>query len=150
MNIEIREANIKDIDKGLLEVYIEGYRYHQNGRPDIFVNLSIEELKEDLIKNFDKSSTLVILDNNNIVGYLSYIIKERHTKKLDVDQLVIMEQYRGKGLGKKIMEEARNIAFKNNCDRVELNCWLFNENALAMYEHIGFDRQRIIYELKIK
>ena len=150
MNIEIREANIKDIDKGLLEVFIEGYRYHQNGRPDIFFNISNEILKEDLTKNFNKLSTLVILDNDNIVGYLSYIIKERHTKKLDVDQLVIMEQYRGKGLGKKLMEEVRNIALKNSCDRIELNCWLFNENALAMYEHIGFDRQRIIYELKIK
>ena len=150
MNVEIREANIKDLDKGLLEVFIEGYRYHQNGRPDIFANISNEMLKEDLIKNFDKLSTLVILDNDNIVGYLSYIIKERHTKKLDVDQLVIKDQYRGKGLGKKLMEEVRNIAFKNSCDRIELNCWLFNENALAMYEHIGFDRQRIIYELKIK
>ena len=113
-------------------------------------NISDETLKEDLIKNFENLSTLVILDNDNIVGYLSYIIKERHTKKLDVDQLVIMEQYRGKGLGKKLMEEVRNIALKNSCDRNELNCWLFNENALAMYEHIGFDRQRIIYELKIK
>jgi len=150
MNIEIREANIKDIDKGLLEVFIEGYRYHQKGRPDIFTNFSDEILKEDLIKNFENLSIIIILDNNKIVGYLAYRIKENHTKKIDVDQLVILEQYRGKGLGKKLMDEVKIIGLKNNCDRIELNCWIFNENALAMYEHIGFDRQRIIYELKLK
>ena len=149
MNFDIREATLNDLDKGLLKVFIEGYRYHQNGRSDIFANLTDEELKNDLINNFDRLQTIVILDKENIVGYLSYIIKKRHTSKLDVDQLVILEQYRGKGLGKKLMEKASKIAKENECDRIELNCWLFNENAINMYEHIGFDRQRIIYEMKI-
>ena len=149
MNLRIREANINDMDKGLLEVFIEGYRYHQNGRPDIFVNLSDDDLKNDLIQNLDRLPTIVILDDEHIVGYLSYTIKNHHTGKLNVDQLVILERYRGKGLGKKLMDEAKKIAKENGCDRIELNCWLFNENALAMYEHIGFNRQRTIYELKI-
>ncbi len=150
MNNIIREATIDDLNKGLLDVFIEGYRYHQNGRPDIFANISDETLKEDLIKNFEELSTIVILDDDIIVGYLSYKIKEKHSKKLDVDQLIIDRNYRGKGLGKKLMEEVRNIALKNNCDRIELNCWMFNDNALKMYEHIGFNRQRIIYEMSLK
>ena len=149
MSLKIKEATKNDIENGLLKVFIEGYRYHQKGRPDIFANISDKDLKEDLIQNFEKLSTIVILDNDIIVGYLSYRIKKRHTAKLDVDQLVILEQYRGKGLGKKLMDEAKKIAKDNNCDRIELNCWLFNENALAMYEHIGYNRQRIIYEMKL-
>ena len=149
MNLKIREATLDDIDNGLLEVFIEGYRYHQNGRPDIFANVFDEDLKNDLIQNFDRLNTIVILDDKNIVGYLSYKIKKHHTGKLDVDQLVILEQYRGKGLGKKLIDYAKRIAKENDCDRIELNCWLFNENALAMYEHIGFNRQRIIYEMKL-
>lgn len=149
MNYSIREATLNDFDKGLLKVFIEGYRYHQNGRPDIFANISDNDLKNDLIENFDRLNTIVILEDESIVGYLSYKIKEKHTKKLDVDQLVILEQYRGKGLGKKLMDEAKKIAVDNGCDRIELNCWMFNENALAMYEHIGYNRQRIIYEMKL-
>ena len=149
MEFITREATLNDLDKGLLKVFIEGYRYHQNGRSDIFADLTDEELKNDLINNFDRLQTIVILDKGNIVGYLSYIIKKRHTSKLDVDQLVVLEQYRGKGLGKKLMDEVKKIAKENECDRIELNCWLFNENAINMYEHIGFDRQRIIYEMKI-
>lgn len=149
MNCKIREATFSDIDKGLLKVYIEGYRYHQQGRPDIFANISDELLKKDLIQNFDRLTTIVILNNDVIVGYLSYIIKKHHTAKLNVNQLVILEDYRGKGFGKKLMEEAKKIAIENECDRIELNCWLFNKNALAMYEHIGYTKQRTIYEMKI-
>ena len=149
MNYSIREATLNDFDKGLLKVFIEGNRYHQNGRPDIFANISDNDLKHDLIENFDRLNTIVILEDESIVGYLSYKIKEKHTKKLDVDQLVILEQYRGKGLGKKLMDEAKKIAIDNGCDRIELNCWMFNENALAMYEHIGYNRQRIIYEMEL-
>lgn len=149
MEIKIREANINDIENGLLEVFIDGYRYHQNGRPDVFENLSDEELKQDLIKNFESLTTIVLTENNEIVGYLAYRIKERHVKKLDVDQLVISKNSRNKGYGKMLMNEVKNIAKKLGCARIELNCWLFNENALAMYEHIGFERQRIIYEMKI-
>ena len=149
MEIKVREASLLDIEKGLLEVFIDGYRYHQKGRPDVFENLSDEELKQDLIKNFESLTTIVLTENNKIVGYLAYRIKERHNKKLDVDQLVISENSRNKGYGKILMNEVKNIAKKSGCARIELNCWLFNENALAMYEHIGFERQRIIYEMKI-
>ncbi len=48
------------------------------------------------------------------------------------------------------MNEAKGIALKNNCDRIELNCWIFNEKVITMYEHIGFERQRIIYEMPLK
>lgn len=150
MSYIIRQAVFEDIDKGLLDVFIDGYSYHQKGRPDVFRNLSDEKLKEELIENFEKLNILVILDNDAIVGYLAYKFKGTHSKKIDVDQLIITEKYRGKGLGNRLIDEAKHIAINNNCDRIELNCWLFNENALAMYEHIGFKRQRIIYELPLK
>lgn len=148
--MNIRRVIDSDIDNGLLDVYIEGYNYHVNGRPDIFMKLTDEQMKKDLLDIINYFPTLVIEDNNKIVGYLAYKIKERHTKKLDVDQLVILEHYRGQGLGKKLMEEVKRIAIEENCDRIELNCWMFNEKALGMYEHIGFDKQRIMYEMKLK
>lgn len=148
--MEIREATTEDLNKGLLNVFIEGFRYHQNGRPDVYENLSDEELKKDLIKQFEYLSMIVVIDNDIIVGYLAYKIKEKNVRKLYVDQLVITEQYRKNGLGKMLVNKVKNIALKNNCDRIELNCWIFNKDAMAMYEHIGFDKQRIIYEMPLK
>ena len=149
-DFEVREATIDDVDKGLLDVFIEGYRYHQNGRPDVFINLTDDQLKQVLLKNnFDRLKTIVISNNDGIKGYLSYRISDSNSRKLDVDQLVIKENYRRKGLGKKLMEVSKDIAIQNECHRIELNCWLFNQNALDMYEHIGFEKQRIMYEFKL-
>lgn len=142
----IREANLNDIDNGLLNVFIEGYRFHQDGRPDVFSNLSDESLKKDLIDNFSKFTILILLDKEEILGYLAYNIKEKHSKKIHVDQLIITEKSRGQGYGKLLMNELIKIGKENNCERVELDCWTFNENALAMYEHIGFKKQRIMFE----
>ena len=150
MNIVIKEASIEDINSGLLEVYIEGYRYHQNGRPDIFINLSDDTLKEDLIKGFEEFKYLIATENEKVVGYLAYKIKVKHSKKLHVDQLIVTEVNRRKGIGKKLMDYAEQIANKEGCERIELDCWTFNQNSLDMYEHIGFERQRIMYEKKIK
>ena len=150
MNIVIKEASIEDINNGLLEVYIEGYRYHQNGRPDIFINVSNDTLKEDLIKGFEEFKYLIAIENEKVVGYLAYKIKEKHSKKLHVDQIIVSEVNRRKGIGKKLMNFVEQIANKEDCDRIELDCWTFNQNAINMYEYIGFDRQRITYEKKMK
>ena len=150
MNIKIKEATINDVDNGLLDVFIEGYNFHKEGRGDIFLDRSDSDFRKELIENFESLSTIIILKNGIIVGYLSYQIKEKYTKKLNIEQLIISKNYRKQGLGKKLIDEAKNIAIKNNCDRIELNCWTFNSDALAMYDHIGFNRQRIIYEMKLK
>ena len=150
MEFTIRDANIDDLKNGLLEVYIEGYKYHKNDRPDIFVIDDDDILKEDLINTLETKHVLVAVDNNDhILGYLYYKIKESYTNKLDVNELVIKEEYRGKGIGKSLMNKAKEIAILHNCSRIELNCWLFNENALSMYEHIGFQKQRTIFEMPL-
>ena len=46
---------------------VHGYRYHQNGRDDVYPNVSDEDLKQDLIENFQKLSTIVILNNDVVI-----------------------------------------------------------------------------------
>ena len=150
MNLLTRKANINDIEKGLLELFIEGYKHHLKGRPDIFLNLSNEELKEELTNQFDETNIIIISDEEKIVGFISYKIKQKNKKKLlYVKELVIKESYRNKGLASKLMNEMNLIAKKEKCSRIELNCWSFNKNALEMYEHLGYKKQRVIYELEI-
>ena len=146
----IRKAIIEDIDNGLLEIYIEGYRHHQKGRPDIFADITEEELKKELINKFETIPIIVSVIDNEIIGYLIYKIKEKRIKLIDIEQLVIKECCRGRGEGKKLIEAAKEIAIQNDFDKIVLNCWMFNENALAMYEHVGFEKQRIMYEMNLR
>ena len=93
---------------------------------------------------------LVIEDDGKIVGYIVYEIRDKHAKTMWVDQLVISKESRGKGYGKELMNKIDEIAKSEDCVRVELECWSFNESALGMYEHLGFDEQRVKLEKKVR
>ena len=145
----IREVKDTDISKGLLNVFIEGFRYHYNGRPDIFSNKSDEELKEDLINSIMNDNIMVLDDEDRIVGYIQYEIREKHAKTMWVDQLVIDKQCQKKGYGKLLLDKVIELAKQENCERIELECWAFNDNAVGMYNHIGFSEQRVKLEKKL-
>ncbi|MBQ3297770.1 MAG: GNAT family N-acetyltransferase [Bacilli bacterium] len=145
----IREVKDTDISKGLLNVFIEGFRYHYNGRPDIFSNKSDEELKEDLINSIMNDNIMVLEDEDRIVGYIQYEIREKHAKTMWVDQLVIDKQCQKKGYGKLLLDKVIELAKQENCERIELECWAFNDNAVGMYNHIGFSEQRVKLEKKL-
>ena len=145
----IREVKDTDISKGLLNVFIEGFRYHYNGRPDIFSNKSDEELKEDLINSIMNDNIMVLEDEDRIVGYIQYEIREKHAKTMWVDQLVIDKQCQKKGYGKLLLDKVIELAKQENCERIELECWTFNDNAVGMYNHIGFSEQRVKLEKKL-
>ena len=90
-----------------------------------------------------------MLEENNIIGFLIYDIKNKQDKIMWIDQLIIDEKYRKKGYGKKLIENAEEIAKQENCVRIEFSCWSFNTDALEMYKHIGYKEQRIILEKNI-
>lgn len=146
---EMRVGKLEDIDNGLLDVYIEGYRFHQHGRPDIFKDFTDEELRERLNEDFNRLTFLVLVKDGKIIGYSAVEIKERHLKKLNIDQFVILEKYRGMSYGRKVIDYTKKFGKDNNCHHIELNCWMFNTGGLAFYEHTGFDKQRIIYEMEL-
>ena len=41
--MDIRKAKLEDIDLNLLDLYIDGFKYHYNGRPDVFGNKDEQE-----------------------------------------------------------------------------------------------------------
>ena len=97
-----------------------------------------------------------IKENNNIVGVVIFKIKivREHINLIDrkviwINELVVDEKLRGKGIGTKLFNETKKYAKNNKCDAVELNCWEFNEKALRFYERCGMNTQRRIMDLKI-
>ena len=69
-------------------------------------------------------------------------------EKYTTEQLRVI---RGKSIEQrqKICKEISEIGRELGCDRIEFNCWMFNTNALAAYDHMGFKHQRIQYEMKL-
>ncbi len=56
-----------------------------------------------------------------------------------LDDVFVLEQYRGRGIGTKLMREALNHARKSGCVRVELGTRRDNVRARRLYERLGFD-----------
>ena len=111
------------------------------------------ELKDRLENN---ENILVAEENNSIVGVIIFKIKvvKEHVNLIDrkvmwIDELVVDENLRGKGIGKRLFDEAKKYAKNNECDDIELNCWNFNENALEFYEKCGMSTERKIMELQL-
>ena len=153
--MNIRSAQIEDINK-ISELMLQVAKIHSNARKDIFKEKSIEEIKTEVNNRInDKENILVAEENNNIHGVIIYKIKEvkEHINLKDrtilwIDELVVDEKVRNKGIGKNLFSEVKKIAKERNYDAVELNCWNFNERAIHFYKRCGMNIQRLIMEIK--
>lgn len=152
MNYQVKRATITDIDNGLLDLYIDGYMLHHSNRPDIFPKKSNSELKEMFLNELNNGihNFLMIVKDDNILGLVSYHLKEKNDiKSLWIDELVINKKYRGQGYGTILINEMKEIGAINKCHRIDLNCWSFNEDALAFYKKLHFNNQRVILEYNL-
>ena len=154
--MNIRNAQIDDVNR-VSELMLQVAKIHSSARRDIFKEKNIEEIKNEVNSRMNnKENILIAEENNSIFGVIIYKIKEvREHKNLKdrtvlwIDELVVDENIRGKGIGKSLFLEVNKIAKENNCNAVELNCWNFNRQAIKFYEKCGMNTQRLIMEVKI-
>jgi len=112
----------------------------------------IEIWKKSFNNNFDKeinstyltdpsSITLVSGDSNTITGVASLHIIKKLTRTLGlIEDVAVNENYRGKGIGKKLVEKLIGIASEKSCDKTVLNS---SEKNSEFYEKIGFEKNEI-------
>lgn len=82
------------------------------------------------------SITLVSVDNNTITGVASLYIIKKLTRTLGlIEDVVVNENYRGKGIGKKLVEKLIGLAADKKCDKTVLNS---SEQNSEFYKKIGF------------
>lgn len=97
-----------------------------------------EETLENFCANLRKhlSHIAVIEDSSNIAGFCKVDIDILHrTGKLDY--LIVLEEYRGRGYGVKLMDWAMDTFHKNNINHIEVKVIAGNE-AIHLYEKYGF------------
>lgn len=68
---------------------------------------------------------------------------------LDVDEFGVDAAHRRQGIGTALVNFLRDYARAQGFDRVELNMWEFNREALAFYEAAGFTTYRRYLEMKL-
>ena len=87
------------------------------------------------------SITLVSVDNNTITGVASLYIIKKLTRTLGlIEDVAVNENYRGKGIGKKLVEKLIGLASDKKCDKTVLNS---SEQNSEFYKKIGFEINEI-------
>ena len=98
------------------------------------------EINTDHISD-PSSITLVSVDNNTITGVASLYIIKKLTRTLGlIEDVAVNENYRGKGIGKKLVEKLIGIAVDKKCDKTVLNS---SEQNSEFYKKIGFEINEI-------
>ena len=87
------------------------------------------------------STTIVISVEDIIVGVASIHIIKKLTRILGIiEDVAVNKKYRGKGVGKKLVERLILIGKQKNCDKIVLNS---SEENSKFYEKIGFKKKEL-------
>jgi len=136
-------------DYGLLTKLNEEIQtLHHNIHPQIF-----KPYNKEAINNFFKTT----LNNENVIAFIA---QENETTLgyallfkiyfadnpfqyarsfILLDQILVLNQYRGKGVGKLLLDATFSFAKENNIYFVELNHWTMNDSARKFFSKNKFE-----------
>ena len=131
---------------------------HAAGKPEVFRKGFGPEL-QDLVYAIweDPAQEIVVAEaDGELCGYavLHHITKPENPFMyerdfLDVDEFGVDPDFRRQGVATEMIAFIRDWAKGRGFDRIELNMWEFNREALAFYEAMGFQTYRRYMELPL-
>jgi len=152
----IRYAEQCDID-GINYIRRQVHKVHFDGRPDIFYS-DFTHL-EDRVSTFLSSSEfdVIVYEENGMIwaiAVLEYVYKPATLYRTDIKYCNIMEfgvdiDHRRNGIGTMLFDFIKSEAKIKGYDRLELDVWSFNENAVRFYESVGFKDYRRYMEINL-
>ena len=134
--ISIKQSNI-DYDNYISIYKAIGGTYDWSGRLIIS--------KEEVLKILNSDTTEVYYNyiNDELIGYFEFDF----SGNAEIIYFGLMPNSIGKGLGKKLMQNALDILNSKNIDEVMLHtCSFDHENALNFYKKCGFEIYKEITE----
>ena len=118
----------------------------------------VKILIDSFSKNYDKKINesifssdevdgIVALEKGNVLGYASiHYIKKITRKSGIIEDVVVKENQRGKGIGKLLVKNLIEKAKKNDCDKIILSS---SEKNLKFYQKLGFQKNEFEMIMRI-
>ena len=103
------------------------------------VKYTKESLEEWLFER-KKGEAIFVVEEGTEVGFcLFYETLPGYIGKggLYVEDLLVCQEYRGKGYGKALLKKMAEIALERDCGRLEWLCLKWNVNSIQFYKNIG-------------
>jgi ribosomal protein S18 acetylase RimI-like enzyme len=131
-------------DHGHLEDCVEALVHSELAK----VYYPTKESAESLLKDgIAKQEIYVALDERfECVGYIWFALSKMFYKFPYVCQIAVRKEFRGQGIGTKLLSFVEEIAFKD-CQKLFITVSDFNKRAKKLYQEIGFDEVGFVPDL---
>lgn len=144
----IRRATQEDIST-ILRLLEQVLAVHHQGRPDLFREKGTKYSGPELAQMLGQADApiFVLEESGSVAGYLIGKIQKADGAAQEpvttfyVDDLCVDASARGKGIGRKLMEYARDYAAAQGCHNLTLHVWEGNPAAQAFYSSMGMKTQ---------
>mgnify|MGYP006293047369 FL=1 len=90
-----------------------------------------------------------IYTKNNHIGYIWFKINDENRKAAFLNDIIIFQEYRGKGYGEKTMKLFERKAKEFDCERIQLHVFAHNDPAVSLYKKLKFKVTNIRMEKDI-
>ena len=147
--MELRELNENDLES-LIKLYEQ-----LDGANGDFTAEDARKIWKAEIEGNRKIKYFGAVENGKVISTCYCLIIPNLTRLGSsiafVENVVTDLEYRGQGLGRKVMEKAIDFARKNNCYKVILQSASFRKEAHQFYKNLGFDgesKKAFIMKLK--
>ena len=97
---------------------------------------------EEFIKVFESTTNSIVLvveQEEKIVGTAKLLVEQKFhnnfSKMGHIEDVVVLEEYRGKGFGKLLMKKLIEFGKEKGCYKIVLNC---NQENVEYYKKLGF------------
>jgi glucosamine-phosphate N-acetyltransferase len=91
-------------------------------------------------------------DAGQTVGFCSVSVKSNLWQAgylAHIDEFVVAERYRRKGIGRALLAAAVKLAASKNCVRIELDSGFHREEAHRFYESYGFEKRAYLFSKSV-
>ena len=147
-NITIRKATVEDVS--LIFHFIKQLAIYEKAEDAVVA--TVADIKNSLFSDSATAYALIALLDDKPVGFCVYFYNYSTwlgKNGLYLEDLFVLPEHRGTGIGKALLKYLAKIAIKNNCGRFEWSVLDWNEPAINFYQSIGAKPQDewIIYRL---
>ena len=129
---------------------------YELGRPRPEKDADVNEFRK-LVKKYisDSDKTILVALNNEIeiVGAVSIMFLPRLNQLNDemyIPELVVLEKYQRKGIGKKLMESCIDLAKEKKCHRIRLESGTERKGSHQFYLALGFEQSSLSFSMKLE
>lgn len=89
---------------------------------------------------------------DKIIGFASLKIKNSLWEQGNlgyIDELVVDQEYRGKGIGRELLEHVVEMAREKGCGRIELDAAFYRKASHRFYEKNNFEKRCFLFSRKL-